>query len=238
MLVERDVIRATAAAQGFMSAAGYKVSPDGIWSTLTQRAYDRLSGVEASKVDALMSAVAGSPVSANEIVAFRSAQRAAGTAMLESGAGSSDIKTLITAVAQSEGVPPQAALQFARVESNFNPNARSSTGATGLFQLTGPAIKQIGIPAPNGNTFDPRWNATVGIKYMKWVARYLKTDFTNLGEIYAGYNMGVGNVAKLKAHQYDDPEMLKMLKVQSADLKKGGAKAYLANAKAWVGKYA
>lgn len=237
-LVERDVIRATAAAQGFMSAVGMKLSPDGVWSTLTQSAYDKLSGSDASKADALMSAVIGKTVTGSDIAEFRRNQRSAGERTMASLSDTKDVEKVITAVALSEGVPPKAALQFAKVESNLNPNARSATGASGLFQLTEPAIKQIGIPAPNGNRFDPVWNATVGVKYMKWVARYLKTDFTNLGEIYAGYNLGVGNVALIKAGKFDDPRVQQALVVQAKQLKRGGATQYLANAQQFVERYA
>lgn len=145
-----------------------------------------------------------------------------------------EIVEKITAVAQSEGVPPEAAIRFAQVESRLNPNARSATGAAGLFQLTGPAIKQIGIQPPKGNRFDIDWNILVGVKYMKWVANFLNLDFSDVGGIYAGYNLGVGNVKKLQAGKFSDKAMLQALKWQAAPLRKGGPEQYLANARQFV----
>lgn len=239
MLVERDVIRATAAAQGMMSIMGARLSPDGIWSRHTQKAYDALPGSELARIDAVMSAAAGTSLTARDVMLFRETERKNGANMLErihvsSSMSKDEVEQLITAVAKAEGVPPQVAIQFAKVESNLNVNAVSKTGASGLMQLTSGAIRQIGLPPPGGNKLDPLWNATVGIKYIKWVTRYLKIDFTQVGLIYAGYNVGVGTVEKLMKGQFLDPDVKKAISVQAPALQRGGPSQYLANATAFV----
>jgi len=237
-LTEVQARHATAAAQGIMSALGTQVAPDGIWSTKTQAVYDKLSGSQASQVDAVMSAAAGKNVSGKDVQAYRESQRLAGYNSLQGLSGhvgtKDEVRRLITAIALEEGVPPAAAIKFATVESGLNPNAKSATGASGLFQLTKPAIDQIGIQPPNGNRLDPEWNIRVGVKYMKWVARFLKTTFDDVGLIYAGYNLGVGNVRALQKGDYSNEKAKLALSQQAAALQKGGTPQYLANAKAFV----
>lgn len=246
MLTDLQARRGAAAAQGILRGMGSKLAADGIWSTLSQEAFDRLSGVDASRVNAVVAAATGANASVADLVTHRKAQKATGAAMhtasLSFPMDTDNIKKLITAISLEEGVPPKAALQFCRVESNFSPLAASKKAngavlAAGLFQLTDGAIKQIGVPPPNGNKFDIEWNIRVGVRYMKWVARFLNTTFDNVGYIYAGYNLGVGNVLKLQQGKFDDPVVDKALKQQAAALKKGGAKQYLANATAFVASH-
>lgn len=247
MLTDVQARHGAAAAQGLINVFGIKLAVDGIWSTKSQAAFDQLSGPQASQVNAVVTAGAQTKASVADLLAHRAAQRDSGSATLREvnvkSKDVSEIKKLITAVALQEGVPPDAALRFARVESNFNPNAFSkkkdgSVLAAGLFQLTDGAIAQIGLPPPSGDKFDPEWNTRVGIKYMKWVARFLNTTFDNVGYIYAGYNLGVGNVRKLQQGKFGDPTVTAALKQQAAPLQVGGAQQYLANAQKFVNMYA
>jgi len=243
MLTDTQARHGAAAAQGLIRSFGAAISADGIWSTKSQAAYDQLSGAQASQVNAVVTAAAQTKASVSDLNAHRSAQRSSGQAVLGTvnvkDSSVESIKKLITAIALDEGVPPEAALRFARVESNFKPNVFSkkkdgSPLAVGLFQLTDGAIQQIGMPPPGGNKFDPEWNTRVGIKYMKWVARFLNTTFDNVGYIYAGYNLGVGNVKKIQQGKHDDPAVVNALKQQAAGLQVGGPKQYLANAVKFV----
>lgn len=235
-----------AAAQGLIRSYGSNIAADGIWSTLSQGAYTKLTGEQASRVNAVVAAATDGKSGVADLAKYRDAQRQAGRSTLGSvdktDTSRDSIKKLITAIALEEGVPPSAALQFCRVESNFNPKATSrkrdgSVLAAGLFQLTDGAIRQIGIPAPKGDIFDPEWNTRVGIKYMKWVARFLNTTFDNVGYIYAGYNLGVGNVKKLQQGQFDHPAVISALSQQAAPLRQGGSRQYLANATKFVSAY-
>lgn len=246
MLTDIQARHGAAAAQGLIRSYGSNIAADGIWSTLSQGAFDKLSGEQASRVNAVVAAATDGRATVAELSRYRAAQRQAGQATLtavdKSGKTQESIKKLITAIALEEGVPPSAALQFCRVESNFNPKAASrkkdgSVLAAGLFQLTDGAIRQIGIPAPNGDKFDPEWNTRVGIKYMKWVARFLNTTFDNVGYIYAGYNLGVGNVKKLQQGQFDHPAVVSALSRQASALQQGGSRQYLANAAKFVSAY-
>lgn len=238
MLTDSQIRHGAAAAQGLLNAFGHKLSVDGIWSTLSQGAYDKLSAQQALQVDAVVAAAAQAKAGVTDLARAREAGRASGRAIqatVKVGSKSPDeMRKLITGIALEEGVPASAAIKFATVESRLNPDARSATGASGLFQLTKPAIDQIGLPPPNGNRLDPAWNARVGIKYMKWVARYLNVTFDDVGAIYAGYNLGVGNVARIKRGEYNHPEVQTALGQQAKQLQVGGAKAYLANATRFV----
>lgn len=246
MLTDTQARHGAAAAQGLIRSYGSNIAADGIWSTLSQGAFDKLTGDQASRVNAVVSAATDGRSTVVDLAKYRAAQKQAGEAthatVDKSDKTIGSMKKLITAIALEEGVPPKAALQFCRVESNFNPNAVSrrkdgSVLAAGLFQLTDGAIQQIGISPPGGNKFDPEWNTRVGIKYMKWVARFLNTTFDNVGYIYAGYNLGVGNVKKLQQGKFDDSAVVNALSRQAAPLRQGGSKQYLANATKFVSTY-
>jgi len=81
-----------------------------------------------------------------------------------------DTKSMITEVAQSQGIDPKTMLTMAQIESGGNPNAVSATGAAGLYQFTGRTAKQYGIK----NRFDPRENAEAAAKFMADNAATLK----------------------------------------------------------------
>jgi membrane-bound lytic murein transglycosylase D len=87
----------------------------------------------------------------------------------------------------SEGVPAElAALPF--IESTFNPFARSSAGAAGLWQLMPGTAKQFGLSVSRAN--DERLDV---VKATRVAARVLKQNFTMLGSwplAITGYNHG------------------------------------------------
>ncbi|TVQ13443.1 MAG: lytic transglycosylase F [Balneolaceae bacterium] len=94
-------------------------------------------------------------------------------------------------------------------ESQFNPSARSWSGAMGLMQLMPRTAQAYGAENPN----DPEQNIRAGIAFMQWLEDYWKNIITDHEErkkfILASYNVGQGHVqdARRLAKKFgDDPD--------------------------------
>ncbi|MCK4469572.1 MAG: membrane-bound lytic murein transglycosylase MltF [Desulfobacterales bacterium] len=77
-------------------------------------------------------------------------------------------------------------------ESHFNPAARSSSGAFGLMQLTGPTADSLGV----NDVFDPVQNINAGIRHLKNL--YDHFDWADSSDrlfiALAAYNIGQGHI--------------------------------------------
>jgi hypothetical protein len=102
---------------------------------------------------------------------------------------SSDIEQLIRNEATAQGLDPNLAVAVAKTESSLNPNAVSSEGAQGLFQLMPGTAAGLGVSDP----FDPAQNTSGGVSYLKQLLAQYNGDTTLA---LAAYNAGPGNVAK------------------------------------------
>jgi membrane-bound lytic murein transglycosylase F len=91
-------------------------------------------------------------------------------------------------------------------ESQFNPAARSWSGAVGLMQLMPRTAQAYGAENPN----DPEQNIRAGIAFMHWLSDYWIDIITDDEErkkfILASYNVGQGHVqdARRLAEKYGD----------------------------------
>ncbi len=87
------------------------------------------------------------------------------------------------------GLSVELLTAVARVESCFDPKARSVAGALGVMQLMPGTAKELGV----ANAFDAQSNITGGATYL---AKMLKRHNGDLPLALASYNAGPGAVAK------------------------------------------
>lgn len=97
--------------------------------------------------------------------------------------------------AKEYNLDPLLIFSIIKAESNFNPDAQSSSGAKGLMQLMdATAIElanNINNPIEEENLFEPETNIMLGTKYY---ADLLNTYNGNMLLALTAYNAGIGNV--------------------------------------------
>jgi membrane-bound lytic murein transglycosylase D len=99
----------------------------------------------------------------------------------------------LKSILAGEGVPPEL-VWIAQVESAFNPQARSRSGAVGLFQLMPQTAGILGLSTwPRDERKDPVRNARASARYLA----YLYRKFQDWPLVLAAYNGGEGRVRRL-----------------------------------------
>lgn len=97
----------------------------------------------------------------------------------------------ITVASNRFGVDPALIEAVIQVESGFNPNAVSRTGATGLMQLMGHTAVRYRVR----NSFNPRENINAGVEHLS----YLMNRFNGeLPLVLAAYNAGATTVDRYR----------------------------------------
>lgn len=99
---------------------------------------------------------------------------------------------------EENNIDPLLIFSIIKVESNFNKDAVSGSGAIGLMQLMEPTAKEIEIELnedldlPEG-LYDSEVNIKIGIKYF---SKLMKKYGDNYLLAVAAYNAGIGTVDK------------------------------------------
>ena len=121
---------------------------------------------------------------------------------------------VIKQYSQQYNVDPLFITSIIKVESNFNPDARSKKGAIGLMQIMPPTAKEIagkyfGVTDFNEQQlYDADFNIKIGVCYVKILSDMFNN---NANLVLASYNAGLGNVQKWQQEnpiiEYDSEEM-------------------------------
>lgn len=88
-------------------------------------------------------------------------------------------------------IPAPLALAQVSIESNFNPNAVSSSGARGLMQIKADALQDVNLALETQYTFDqlfdPAINVKVGMKYLDMKRDQFHSLYLGYIAYYAGH---------------------------------------------------
>ena len=78
-----------------------------------------------------------------------------------------DLAGKIFDVSVSEGIDPELTFRIVRVESNFNPRAKSPVGAIGLAQVMVGTASYFHPGITEEKLYDPETNLRIGLRYLR-----------------------------------------------------------------------
>jgi len=109
--------------------------------------------------------------------------------VLNSVMNNKNMDQIFKEASEKYGVPVNLLKAVAKVESNFNPDAKSRCGAMGVMQLMPKTAAGLGV----GNPYNADENINGGAKLLSGLFKKYNGDLTLT---LAAYNAGSGNVAK------------------------------------------
>lgn len=109
--------------------------------------------------------------------------------VLNSVMSNKNMDQIFKEASEKYGVPVNLLKAVAKVESNFNPDAKSRCGAMGVMQLMPKTAAGLGV----GNPYNAEENINGGAKLLSGLFKKYNGDLTLT---LAAYNAGSGNVAK------------------------------------------
>ena len=100
-----------------------------------------------------------------------------------------DVRGMVDRLAARYGVNAALAHALVQVESNYEPMAVSSKGATGLMQIMPALAREYALEDP----FDPEKNLDTGLRHLRGLLDLFKSD---VKLALAAYNAGLGAVTR------------------------------------------
>ena len=109
-----------------------------------------------------------------------------------------DLAAAVYDVALAEGVDPALAFRLVKIESNFNPKAKSKVGAIGYTQIL-PSTARLYEPGlTTQQLYDRSTNLRLGFRYLRdLLERYDGNPEAKLRLALLAYNRGPGKVQEL-----------------------------------------
>ena len=129
--------------------------------------------------------------------------------LIEKSQHPKNYEEIVSRYSEEYNVPKDLIFAVIKVESDFDPEAKSSQGALGLMQMMPETFEEITNDflcenLPFEALTDPEVSIRYGTYYLAYLYRYFDYNWNNA---IAAYNGGMGNVLKwLENSEYSDGE--------------------------------
>lgn len=127
--------------------------------------------------------------------------------LIEKSQHPTDFEEIVSRYSEEYNVPRELIFAVIKVESDFDPEAKSSAGALGLMQMMPDTFEELTDDflcehLAFEDLTDPEVSIRYGTYYLAYLYRYFDYNWQNA---IAAYNGGMGNVTKwLKDPKYSD----------------------------------